>query len=472
MKYYVVKYKYLHTTSVKGNLGDNIQSISAINMLNRLGIENKDIDYLNRDDLAIENSDKTEGIFVAQGWFGSMPGQKTFPINDKSIHPLYFGFHVNEGSWHILSKNEKFIKSMKKYEPIGCRDLGTRDFLRTLNVKAYYSRCLTMTFDKRIDSVEKEKVFIIDVYEDIEKYIPPKLLEKSVKLSQEDYSSSNYSPSGEWPMNDEDVKKVDKVAYGRLEIFRKEASLVITSRIHIAMPCASMGIPVVFCFPNKFDSRASVLQEILPIYDRKNFENIDWETKAPEMEEIKKEMLLIFAFRLQVEENKMGLRTKRLSDDDYKKAEKLVEHACLTNTDNIVFKPKLFSKEDVLFSAFGNYKEDVMKNNIPIVLFGAGSAGGHLCAILKYFGVSPSSFCDNNVKTDDELLCNDLPVITFNTLIKNYRNSFILITTKNYLEPIKKQLLENNFSENQIFEGTSLIEKYIDFAVLQDEPHR
>lgn len=465
MKYYALKYKYLHTTSKKGNLGDNIQTIAVLSILNKLGIEKSDIDFLNRDELALEKNDLEKGIFIAQGWFGCMPGQRTLPVNDQNIHPLYFGFHVNEGSWHILSKNATFICSMKKYEPVGCRDLGTRDFLRSLGIKAYFSRCLTIIFDKRKNSVTKEKVFLIDAYPEIDEYIPQRLQNNLIKLSQEDYSSSSYSPSGEWPMNDDDVKKIDKIAFERLELLSREASLVVTRRIHIAMPCATMGIPVIYCYDNKYDARASVIQEILPIYDIKHFKEIDWNAQVPDMEDIKDEMQLMFTYRLQVEENKMGLQTKRLSDSDFYKAEKLVEQACIRNNNNIAYKTKSFAKSDVIDAAFGKYKEAVLKDNIPIVLFGAGSAGSHLCSILQFYGINPVCFCDNKVKTDGELYCNEVPVITFKTLKENHRNSLILITTKNYIEPIKKQLKENNFSENQVVESTLLIERYIDFAV-------
>ena len=460
MKYYVLKYKYLHTTSEKGNLGDNIQSIAAINMLNKLDIKNIEIDYLNRDDLAIEKHNQQEGIFIAQGWFGCMPGQKSLPINDRNIHPLYFGFHINEGSWHLLRKNLEFINSMKKNEPIGCRDLGTRDFLRSLQIKAYFSKCLTMTLDKRRNSTGKGKVFLIDNYEEIEKYIPLVLQKKIVKLSQEDYSTAGFSPSGEWPMNDDDVKKVDKAAYERLELIKNEAALVVTKRIHIAMPCAAMGIPVIFCYHNKFDVRASVVKEILPVYERKDFKDIDWNVQAPNIEEVKSEMQLIFAYRLQVEENKLGRNTKRLSDSDYFKAERLVEHACTAYNIDVPYKKNSFEKEDVLNVAFGKH--------IPIVLFGAGSAGSHLCSILQYYGINPACFCDNKVNNDSEIFCNNLPVITFKTLKEKHRNAIIMITTKIYLEPIKNQLKENDFSDNQIIEGIPFIDNYIDFAVPQD----
>ncbi len=439
-------------------------------MLNNLSIHRKNIDYLNRDELSLEVENNEAGIFIAQGWFGCMPGQQTLPINDKNnIQPLYFGFHVNEGSWHYLSGDSEFINSLKRHEPIGCRDLGTRDFLRNLKIKAYFSRCLTMTFDKREDSVKPKTTFLIDAHKDIEQFIPQNFKKNIIHLSQENYTSTSYSPSGEWPMNDNDVKKINDSANRRLEILRKKAALVITSRIHIAMPAAALGIPVIFCYPNKYDARASVVQEILPIYEANDFKDIIWDIKATDMENIKKEIKLIFTYRLHVEENKLGLKTKRLSKEDFLIAKNLVENACREKAEKevIKYKTKSFNKDDVLRIAFGQHLDLIIKQERPLVLFGAGSAGSHLSSIIKYFGIYPVCFCDNNVKIDNEKFCNNLPIITFDYLKKNHRNSLILITTKYFLEPIKKQLFKNGFSENQIIEGTSLIENYIDFAVPQ-----
>lgn len=468
MKYYVLKYRYLHTTSQKGNLGDNIQSIAAVNILKKLGISEANIGYVNRDELALCSCAAERGIFVAQGWFGCMPGQKTLPVNDSIIHPLYFGFHINEGSWHILRNDARFPASLKKYEPVGCRDRGTRDFLRGMGVKAFFSGCLTSAFELRRKQPNAPKTFLIDPPRDILAHIPDYLREGLESMSQEDYSGNGYSPSGQWPMTENDVLEVNRAAIARLDRLRAEATMVVTGRIHVAMPCAAMGIPVIYCYHNAYDARASVVKEFLPIHEMGMLDRIDWEIKAPDMEEYKKKLQLMFAYRLQTEEKRIGLSTNRLSKNDFLRGEALVEDACIEREDTPTYKTKSFMPEDFLRDALGNHRHVIAGKKKKLILFGAGSAGIHISGILKYCGVIPDYFCDNSIDCGSAPLCNNIKVLSFKSLKDNYRDSIILITTKNYFGSIKRQLLDNGFSDKQIIGNLSFIEQYIDFALPED----
>ncbi len=51
-------------------------------------------------------------------------------------------------------------------------------------------------------------------------------------------------------------------AYARevLDAYRRRAAFVVTSRIHCAMPCAAMGVPVAYCGP--VSERTEILEEI------------------------------------------------------------------------------------------------------------------------------------------------------------------------------------------------------------------
>lgn len=52
-----------------------------------------------------------------------------------------------------------------------------------------------------------------------------------------------------------------------LEDYKNNASLVITSRIHCAMPCVAMRIPVIFLFSkqNSDDYRVKIIDDIIGI---------------------------------------------------------------------------------------------------------------------------------------------------------------------------------------------------------------
>lgn len=84
-----------------------------------------------------------------------------------------------------------------------------------------------------------------------------------------------------------------------------------------------------------------------------------------------------------------------------------------------------------------------------IVLFGAGIMGGELCSALNNHGIFPVCFCDNEkskIGTD----LRGLPIITFAELNKKYKKSLILVSTKSYAHAIKRQLLDNDFSADNV----------------------
>ena len=421
---------------------------------------------INRDDLAITHPKTEKGILIAQGWFGLSPETCPLPISNLKIHPLYFGFYLNEGSWELLSKNERFIRSMKSYEPIGCRDFGSRDYLRSLGVKAYFSGCMTMTIEKRKQHPYENKTFLIDALNDVNQFIPENLRKNCVYLSQE-----GTFPSGVFPICDEDVEKIDAMAYERLQQLKSEATFVITSRIHTAMPCVAMGIPVVFTFTQLDNPRVSIIKNYLPMYDETTFHSINWNHPVPDTENFKKQMRQMFLYQLQRLEHRLGLRTNRLTEKEQIEAQKLIKIACDDDNSPI---PKQsvhnYCKKDFLSSLFDKKKSYLLEQNKPLVLFGAGSAGKHLSKILQYFDVMPDFVCDNRAKKDNEDFCNGVPIITFDTLKNHHKNSIVFITTIKGLEPIYRQLIKNGFERDHVIKNPILIQKYAHFLVPSDTP--
>ncbi|WP_073095483.1 polysaccharide pyruvyl transferase family protein [Cyclobacterium lianum] len=66
-------------------------------------------------------------------------------------------------------------------------------------------------------------------------------------------------------------------------LYKRYATLVVTSRLHCALPCIAMGIPVIF-FGNPLDYRVSIIGELgLKIYEvPKNNSGADSYKKALE----------------------------------------------------------------------------------------------------------------------------------------------------------------------------------------------
>ena len=286
MKFAGLKYNF------SGNLGDQIQSLAAEQHLPKI---DKKFD---RDNLRNVN-EKEKYLLIMNGWFSHFP-ERCFPPSD-SIIPVFFGFHISDwygekGKNHFLKPDS--ISYFKKYEPIGCRDQKTAEMLQAKGINAFYSKCLTLTFPKRKNSPKNGKVLIVDA-ENIP--LPKFLTKNALKITQ---SVPDYY--------DDDLKT--KMAKKLLNLYRDEARLVITTRLHCALPCVAMGIPILF-FGNQKDYRISILKDlkipihkspakrkgflkINPIYDfyKKifaflHYRKINWNPKPVDFEAEKQEMI-------------------------------------------------------------------------------------------------------------------------------------------------------------------------------------
>lgn len=243
------------------NVGDNVQSLAAKQYLPQVDVK------INREKLADYQGGKTK--LIMNGWF-THNVHNWVPSDD--IDPLFVSFHVNNtAAPHMLS--EKGIAYLKKHEPIGCRDQFTADTLKEKGIDAYFTGCLTLTLDtyKVDDSERGNDIYIVDplysypakhkVFYDLKSivrnimngnifrlslrkkhlrnFIDADLLKSAIFVNQEP-PANTYSDDQKFEMAEDLLHKYAK------------AKLVITSRIHCALPCLAMGTPVIFV--NGFDS--------------------------------------------------------------------------------------------------------------------------------------------------------------------------------------------------------------------------
>lgn len=243
------------------NVGDNIQSLAAKQFLPNVDV------FLNRERLSeYEGKDLK---LIMNGWF-------THNIHNwipsENINPFFISFHINNTAAPYML-NKKGIDYLKKHEPIGCRDQFTVETLQSKGIAAYFSGCLTLTLDsyKVADEERDETIYIVDpLYsypsydkvtynlkyflksiqngnifklgkqkKHIRSFIDSSVLEKAEFINQE-LPSNKYNDEEKFQMAEELLHKYAK------------AKLVITSRIHCALPCLAMGTPVIFV--NGFDS--------------------------------------------------------------------------------------------------------------------------------------------------------------------------------------------------------------------------
>jgi hypothetical protein len=266
-------------STVSGNIGDCIQNLAVEKIYEKAGVPKEKLLLVNRDELPSYNK---RCALVMQGWFANTIGCNMLPWNE-NISPIFLGFHLND----YMNSRADFVeknmgKLMKNFEPIGCRDRNTAQFLQKQNVNAYFSGCMTLTFDKRERAPQNGKIFVVDLNKKILKKLPDFI------KKQADYSITHYYEWDHKPLTDEDAVEFENKAREILEIYKKEAKLVITSRIHVAMPCVAMGIPVIFITKQSDDIRFDVLQGILPIYTLKDLRFINWSPEAVDISHLKK----------------------------------------------------------------------------------------------------------------------------------------------------------------------------------------
>lgn len=243
------------------NVGDNIQSLAAKQFLPNVDT------YINREKLGEYEGDSLK--LIMNGWFTHnvhnwVPSEK--------IDPIFVSFHMNNTAAPFML-SEKGIVYLKKHEPIGCRDKFTAQTLQEKGIDAYFTGCLTLTLDsyKVDDSERTDNIYIVDpLYsyprgeklfystrqtvknilngkafqlgkkkKHVKNFVSKEVLDKAIHINQEP-PSNTYTEEEKFAMAEKLLNDYAK------------AKLVITSRIHCALPCLAMGTPVIFV--NGFDS--------------------------------------------------------------------------------------------------------------------------------------------------------------------------------------------------------------------------
>jgi len=297
------KYDLSSTWDKYGNIGDCIQNIAVENLYKEFGIKEKDILLINRDE--IHEYTGEEAVLLMQGWFGNVHNVFSLKIPPK-IKPLYIGFHLNDyNSCRQRFLDENLPQCMKEFQPIGCRDRNTRYFLASCGLDTYFSGCLTLTYPKRKKLETQKKIFIVDVTEEVEKIIPDKIKAKADRSISHKYSYK------ELPVTYEETLDFEKKAREILERYQKEAKLVITSKIHCAMPCVAMGIPVVFIHEQADNIRFDVLNGIIPRYSIKSKNWINWNPKPVDIEDLKQVIKQNVFYRLEQYSKKYSIVVNR-----------------------------------------------------------------------------------------------------------------------------------------------------------------
>ena len=297
-----MKYKLLAvSTESYLNIGDYIQALASSQFLPSTD------GFIQREEL--NKYDGADAKVIMNGWYMHRP--KNWPPSIK-IHPLFVAFHINSLAIDSLL-DKTSIEYLKKYEPIGCRDLYTMNLLKNKGLCAYFSGCVTLTLGYKYHNKNKtSSIYFVDPYFDIKKDFQTlfknawylifhyntiniiskkfpsqrKGLRKLIKLvtfykkykkifSREVLINAIYinQQSSKWkdecPTDDIALKKAE-------ELVRMYASakFVVTSRIHCALPCLGLETPVIYTEnTNQSEASSCRLDGLKELFNTIKFDN-------------------------------------------------------------------------------------------------------------------------------------------------------------------------------------------------------
>lgn len=274
----VSKYSQRSNTEIGVNIGDYVQALAASQFLPKID------GFLDRDeDLKSYTGERCK--MIMNGWY--MHDPTNWPPSE-SIIPLFVAFHLNSTVEKEMLSSES-IDYLKSKEPIGCRDNRTMRLLQKAGIDAYFSGCLTLTLGRTYRTSNKTlKIYIVDpAYpcsfnlrnffealsiflacpKDVVKLLRNKNLllhngrnaiMKFIKTSlyYKEYSrvfTRDVVMEAEYVLQDDDHFVTDfkddeaRLAEAeRLIRLYASAAMVITTRIHCALPCLGLETPVVY----------------------------------------------------------------------------------------------------------------------------------------------------------------------------------------------------------------------------------
>lgn len=246
-----MKYYYIAEGWLRNNIGDVLQGMVARSFLPSGAFV--------ADREALSDLDPNQpGFLLANGWF--MHNFKKFPPPD-NITPLYVSVHIANSQ---LLADARVREHFLKHSPIGCRDQKTRMLFLGWGIPAYYSGCLTITAEPvvNVEKPENGEVLLVD---NVDHPIPGQVKEKLEAMLGKELVRISHDPPEISGNFEEYVATSAKHMSGLLERYCR-AQLVITTKIHCALPCLGMGARVLLIHPQPEDPRLDTAKKFVKIF--------------------------------------------------------------------------------------------------------------------------------------------------------------------------------------------------------------
>lgn len=220
------------------NIGDDIQTYAAMKFLPHIDY------YIDREDLSCFVPEKKEYVsMIMNGWF--IHNKLAWPPSPY-INPLLISMHFKD--LEETDVGDLYLKGLggdilKNNGPVGARDVETVKRLEKNEIDAYFSGCLTLTIDKFCMVKKKKKICLVDVSNEVISKV-----KDNTNCEIEVLSHTLNSIDTEKKSIVERMDSVEKT----LKKYQ-ESKLVITTRLHVALPCLALGTPVIVLHKELFD---------------------------------------------------------------------------------------------------------------------------------------------------------------------------------------------------------------------------
>jgi len=212
------------------NVGDYIQSLAARQFLPQVDRT------LNREQLHVYDGPPLK--LIMNGWYMHHP--EHWPPAPQ-IDPLLVSFHMTKraSATMLTGAGLEYLKGHR----VGARDQATLELLHAAGVEAFFSGCLTLTLDKTYQHQTGDEVLIVDPLFKWQFWGRRKRILRQVlgrELVSQAHPLGHRYRAADYPTEEERFALADRL----LQRYR-QARLVVTSRLHCALPCLAMGTPVV-----------------------------------------------------------------------------------------------------------------------------------------------------------------------------------------------------------------------------------
>ena len=207
------------------NIGDEIQSLAAARFL-------PNVDVLFDRDNINKTKIKSDTKLIMNGWYTHSP--ENWPPKSSYLHPLLISIYVEQFLDNKVSQaftSKESLAFLKKWGPVGARDLTTLNFFQANNIDAYFSGCLTLTLKK--DPSIKRQNFILAIG------VPQKAISYMKKTTNREIIQFD-------TLHSKNFSQAERISIAKYYLFMyQSAHMVVTTRLHCMLPCLALETPVI-----------------------------------------------------------------------------------------------------------------------------------------------------------------------------------------------------------------------------------